>query len=96
MHDEHRSDLETIPVKTDDIGDHIDQSPSFKQAVNSTLVFEAPALDHRLNETVLLAIVQDYDESKTFEGEKIGVELHEYDFCNGFGEGWIAEIIKVC
>lgn len=95
VHDEFRSDFETIHVKIDDIGEHIDQSPKLKGVTNSTLLFEIPKLDPRLNATVLTAIVQDYDENKKLDGSKLGLELHEYNFCNAFGDTWIAKIIQV-
>lgn len=82
-------------MKTDDIGDHIDQSPKLTEATNSTLVFEVAKLDARLNATVLTAIVQDYDESKKLNKTILDLELHEYNFCNGFGDTWIAKIIQV-
>lgn len=95
VHDEYKSDFETIHVKTDDIGDHIDQSPKLKEIANSTLIFDAPKLDPRLNATVLTAIVQDYDENKKLNKTALGLELHEYNFCNTFGDTWIAKIIQV-
>lgn len=95
VHDEFKSDFVTISVKTDDIGDHIDQSPKLKETTNSTVLFKIPELDPRLSATVLTAIVQDYDESKKLNKTALGLELHEYNFCNAFGDTWIAKIIQV-
>lgn len=95
VHDEYKSDFVTIHVKTDDIGDHIDQSPRLKQITNSTLIFEIPKLDPRLNATVLTAVVQDYDVNEKLNTQKLNLELHEYNFCNNYGDIWIAKIIPV-
>lgn len=95
VHDEFKSDFETIHVKTDDIGDHIDQSPKLNETTNSTFIFTVPKLDTRLNATVLTVIVQDYDEKKQLNRTALGLELHEYNFCNAFGDTWIAKIIQV-
>lgn len=95
VHDEFKSDFETIHVRTDDIGDHIDQAPKLKDITNSTLIFQVAKLDSRLNATILTTVVQDYNESKKLNRDLLGLELHEDNFCNSFGDTWIANVIQV-
>lgn len=79
-------------MNTSAIGDHIDQSPKLQKASETTLAFELPKRDWRLDKTVIYVVVQDYNESigklKVFEELNLrrGIE----GLCNSFGNTWIA------
>lgn len=90
----YKSELTTIHLKTDDVGDYINQSPTLIDLTNVTMRFKVPEIDWRLNWTLLTVIVQDYDKKKII-GSELDVLLHTDNLCNSYGDTWIAKTVHV-
>lgn len=90
----YKSELTTIFIKTDDVGDYIDQSPKLVNISNATVVFKIPEIDWRLNWTTMTIIVQDDDKTKTIGSDLSGL-LHQDNLCSSYGDTWVAKIVQV-
>lgn len=90
----YKSDLATIYIKTDDVGDYINQSPMLVELSNVTMRFKVPEIDWRLNWTLMTVIMQDYDKTKRI-GSELDVLLHTDNLCNSYGDTWVAATVHV-
>nr|XP_023019402.1 uncharacterized protein LOC111508196 [Leptinotarsa decemlineata] len=91
----YESDFTQQTIKTDNIGDHIDQSPKLIAKSDSTLIFKIPRLDRRLEFYTLTVVVQDYNESKKIDSRLLKNKKIVDNVCHQFGETWISQVVKV-
>ncbi|CAH0552096.1 unnamed protein product [Brassicogethes aeneus] len=87
-----KSDVARTSITTDDIGDHIDQSPTVVAKCDHTVVFNLPDLDRRLDHYELTVVVQD---DKDVEVDQNLPEKVVENLCRDTGNTWIAKKIKV-
>ncbi|KAJ8973052.1 hypothetical protein NQ317_011332 [Molorchus minor] len=89
------SESATLLVKTDNIGDHIDQSPKLLGNSDSTLIFEIPFLDRRLESYTLTVVVQDFDKNRTVDADVLENKKVASYLCHNFGHTWISQTVKI-
>ncbi|XP_050510220.1 uncharacterized protein LOC114349462 [Diabrotica virgifera virgifera] len=91
----YKSDYAETHVKTDHLGDHIDQSPKLLARSDNNLLFKMPYLDSRLQSYTMTVVVQDYDKKRQVDGEVLKNKKVADNLCNNFGDTWIAQVMKV-
>ncbi|CAH1965540.1 unnamed protein product [Acanthoscelides obtectus] len=91
----YKSDFTVIDVKTDDLGKHIDQSPKLVEKTDTTLFYQIPPLDSRLDYYTLTVFVQDFNESVPVDKELLKNEKIADNLCHNFGYSWISHSFKV-
>ncbi|XP_044263744.1 uncharacterized protein LOC123010725 isoform X2 [Tribolium madens] len=91
----YKSPFAHVHVKTDDLGEHIDQSPVLLKSQPTSVTFTLPTLDHRLKSYSVVIVVQDFNQNTTIprkitKNSKIADHL-----CHNFGDTWILEKLDV-
>ncbi|XP_049826701.1 uncharacterized protein LOC109605342 isoform X2 [Aethina tumida] len=89
-----KSGLARAVVKTDNIGDHIDQSPTLLSKCDSTVTFKLPSLDRRLEYYNLTVIVQDFNKGINVNLNKFPKKISD-NLCHFIGDTWISKSIKI-
>ncbi|KAG5891652.1 hypothetical protein JTB14_020070 [Gonioctena quinquepunctata] len=89
------SDFAQLNVETDNIGDHIDQSPKLIAKSDSTLLFKIPRLDSRLDFYSLTVVVQDFNKTEKIDSHLLKNRKIAENICHQFGESWISQVVKV-
>ncbi|CAG9813738.1 unnamed protein product [Phaedon cochleariae] len=95
VNDAYKSDFLVTTVKTDSLGEHIDQSPKLIAKSESTLLFKIPYIDSRLQEYTLTVVVQDYNKSKSIQQEIAKNRRVSDNLCHSYGNTWVSQVIKV-
>ncbi|XP_018562896.1 uncharacterized protein LOC108904723 [Anoplophora glabripennis] len=91
----YKSGFTETMIKTDDLGDHINQSPKLLEKTDHSLSFKLPYLDRRLDSYNLTTIVQDFDSKKDIEPQFLKDKLIRDNLCHKFGNTWISHVLKV-
>lgn len=87
----YRSEFAHISVKTDNIGDHIDQSPKLISKTESSCMFQLPILDKRLEYYEVTVVVQDYNTKVKVDRAIMGNEKISNHLCHRYGNSWISQ-----
>lgn len=91
----YKSDFAQIPVKTNNIGDHIDQSPKLLTKTESNFMFELPILDKRLRDYEVTVVVQDYNSSIKVDPAIMDNKIISNRLCHRYGNSWISQTHEV-
>lgn len=90
------SEPSIISIETDHIGKHIDQSPELVLSTKTSLTFQIPPLDKRLNTATLYIIIQDYNKNESVSKELLDfVGAPNHRLCNEYGEAWLSNSVQV-
>lgn len=91
----YKSDFTHISVKTDNIGDHIDQSPKLLSKTESSFMFQLPILDKRLDSYEVTVVVQDYNSKVNVDSAIMTNKKISNHLCHRYGNTWISQNRKV-
>lgn len=91
----YKSEFTRLSIKTDDIGDHIDQSPKLLSRTDTNLIFQLPPLDRRLKYYDVTIVVQDFNTSIKVDPIVLGNKKISSHLCHQFGNSWISQTRKV-
>lgn len=91
----YKSDFTQISVKTDNIGDHINQSPKLITKTESNFMFQLPILDKRLKYYEVIVVVQDYNSSVKVDPAIMNNKKISNHLCHRYGNSWISQTHKV-
>lgn len=91
----YKSDFTHISLKTDNIGDHIDQSPRLLSKGTSSVTFELPELDRRLQYYEVTVVAQDFDTSIKVDPTIMKNKKISDHLCQQYGHTWISQTLKV-
>lgn len=92
---QYKSDFAHTSLKTDNIGDHVDQSPKLLSKTESNLMFQLPILDKRLEHYEATIVVQDYNSNKTVDSTILKNKKISDHLCHQYGNSWISQGHKV-
>ncbi|XP_063905545.1 uncharacterized protein LOC135124423 [Zophobas morio] len=95
VNSKYKSEYAHTHVKTDDIGDHINQSPELLQTQTTSVTFKLPVLDPRLKSYTLTTVVQDFDKERTVPSDIQNNNKVAGHLCHNFGDTWILDQIEV-
>uniref|UniRef100_A0A1Y1KUY6 Fibronectin type-III domain-containing protein n=1 Tax=Photinus pyralis TaxID=7054 RepID=A0A1Y1KUY6_PHOPY len=94
VNDDYKGEFESVQIKTESEETYSDPTPEFVSCTNETITFKLPKLEAGLNSSMLIVIVQDYNNSKTHildDIDKLEMFGEKYKLCNEFGESWVAK-----
>nr|XP_008195175.1 PREDICTED: uncharacterized protein LOC662380 isoform X1 [Tribolium castaneum] len=91
----YKSPFAHVHVKTDDLGEHIDQNPILLKSEPTSVTFTLPTLDHRLKSYSLVVIVQDFNQNITIPTKITKNSKISDHLCHDFGDTWILQKLEV-
>jgi hypothetical protein len=95
VNSKYKSDYVHTHVKTDDVGDHIDQSPTLLTTGTTSATFKLPVLDHRLTSYTVTIVVQDFNKDNAIAPGILKNTKVADHLCHNFGTTWILKPLEV-
>ncbi|RZC27695.1 uncharacterized protein BDFB_000742, partial [Asbolus verrucosus] len=92
---QYKSGFSNIHVKTDDLGEHINQAPTLQESSPTSLTFKLPPLDRRLKSYTLTTIVQDFNINKEVASNVLKTRKVADNLCHNFGDTWVLPEIEI-
>ncbi|KAJ8923877.1 hypothetical protein NQ315_006653 [Exocentrus adspersus] len=91
----YKSSFTQLTVKTDNIGDHINQTVKLLEKQSDRILFKIPHLDHRLDFYVLTIVVQDFETKMEIKPDIMENHIIAENICHKFGNTWVSQVLKV-
>ncbi|KAL1513774.1 hypothetical protein ABEB36_003139 [Hypothenemus hampei] len=93
INSKYKSDFTVVKVNTEDLGNHIDQSPKLLGKGDKAVVFKLPHVDRRLESYSVTIAVQDFNQSIPL-GHIKNKKLSD-NVCHPYGLTWISQTLEV-
>lgn len=91
----YKSEFTHITLKTDNIGEHIDQNPKLLSKSDTSLMFQLPLVDKRLQYYKATVVVQDYNSTVKVSRSILRDKNISDHLCHQYGNSWISQTRKV-